>query len=104
MKIENRESLVRLLEDAKEKGALKSVSDISMRDIRIETAGGEKFRIEWYCNLCTLKSPGFSMWFDGVEVNEAHPSFDVALGISYGGKVIGHIGKVSKGLTDSFEV
>lgn len=104
MKIENRDNLVRLLEDAKENGALKSVKDISMRDVRIESADGARFKIEWYCNFCVLKSPGFSMWFDDIEVDSAHPSFDIALILYYDGARICHIGKVSKGLTNSFEV
>lgn len=43
MKINNREELIKLLELAKEKGALKSIDDLSLRDIRIETPDGADF-------------------------------------------------------------
>lgn len=104
MKINNREELIQLLEAAKEKGALKCVNDVSMRDIRIETADGARFRIEWFCNLCTLKSPGFSMWFDEIELNDTHPCFDIELHLFYGGAITCHIGKIYDHLTGSFEV
>lgn len=104
MKVSNREELIKLLEMAKENGALKSVDDLSMRDIRIATADGSKFIIEWYKNLCTLKSPGFSMWFDGIELKNTHPCFEIELHLYYQGNITGHIGKVRDHLTDSFEV
>lgn len=104
MKINNREELIKLLVLAKEKGALKQVDDLGMRDIRIETPDGAKFRIEWYHNLCTLKNNGFSMWFDCIEFTQTHPCFLNELRLSYQGGVTGFIGKPLNHLTKSFEV
>lgn len=104
MKINNREELIKLLELAKEKGALKSIDDFSLRDIRIETPDGARFRIEWYCNLCTLKNAGFSMWFDCIEFTQTHPCFLNEIRLSYQGVVAGVIGKPLDHLTKSFEV
>lgn len=104
MKISNRDDLINILELAKEKGALKSVSDLHLRDIRIETADGAKFRIEWYTNLCTLKANGFSSWFNEIDLMSTHPCFDIALHLFYNGEITGHIGKVYDNLTKNFEV
>lgn len=104
MKIDNREEFIKLLEFAKEKGALKLVEDVHLRDIRIESADGSKFRIEWYCNLCTLKANGLSIWFDEIKVMGTHTCFKIALHLFYRGEIVAHIGKVYDHLTGSFEV
>lgn len=104
MKVNNREELIKLLEQAKDNGTLKSIDDLGMRDIRIETPDGAKFRIEWYCNLCTLKNNGFSMWFDCIDLTQTHPCFLNELRLSYQGVINGFIGKPHEHLAKSFEV
>lgn len=83
MNVSNREEMMELLYQAVEAGALKSVIDNDFRDIRIETADGSKFKINWFKNLCTLVAPGFDMWFDEIVISKTHPCFDVHLTLSY---------------------
>lgn len=103
MKVSNREELMALLHDAVEAGALKSVIDIDLRDIRIETADGSKFKINWFKNLCTLVAPGFDMWFDEIVISNTHPCFNVHLTLSYQSVNNCRLGSVYSHLKDGYE-
>lgn len=102
--ITNRDEFVRYLKSACESGALTNVDDKSLRDIRIQSADGGKFKITWYTNLCTLIAPGFSLWFDNVRIEETHPCFQVALVLYHNGFAVAHIGHVYDHLVDGYKI
>lgn len=102
MNVSNREELMALLHDAVEAGALKSVIDNELRDIRIETADGSKFKITWFKNLCTLVAPGFDMWFDEIVISKTHPCFNVHLTLLYQGVNSCRLGSVYSHLKDAY--
>lgn len=104
MNVSNREEMMELLYQAVEVGALKSVIDNELRDIRIETADGSKFKINWFKNLCTLVAPGFDMWFDEIVISKTHPCFNVHLTLSYQSVNICRLGSVYSHLKDGYEL
>lgn len=87
-----KEDLMDVLGKAVWDGALKSVVEDGLRNIHVEAASGTKFTIVWYCNVCTLKTKGFSMQFDGVAVSTCHPSFNVSLNLYNACNSVAYIG------------
>lgn len=102
--IENRDELLRYLKKALEAGALIDVDGKELRDIRIQSADGSKFKINWYTNLCTLIAPGFSLWFDNARIEQNHPDFKVALVLYHNGFAVAHIGQVYDHLVDGYTI
>lgn len=92
MKINKRENLLLLLDKAQELGVIKNVKDNSLRDISFETNQGQFAHIEWFCNLCTLHFPGFSLWFDEIKITDTHPSYKSEIDFSYQGSRNAFIG------------
>lgn len=91
----DREKLVDILLKAQAKGAIQNIQDIDLRDIRFDSADNrQEFKIIWYCNLCTLILPGFSLWFDDLQVESTHPSMKVHLTLFHANRTVAHIGKV----------
>lgn len=103
MKVTKREEVIKLLNEAVSSGVLSSVDDESMRVIRITTEDGGSFIIQWYTNLCTIKSNGLEIWFDDIELSRTHPNFIGEIQLSYNGVYSGFIGKPLEHLRDSYE-
>lgn len=102
--ITKREYFMKLLENAQKEGAISEFEDKSLRDIRIQSADGSKFKINWYTNVCTLMAPGFSLSFDNARIEDTHPCFKVALVLYYNGFYVAHIGQVYDHLVDGYTI
>lgn len=103
MKTTKREEVIKLLREAVSSGVLSSVDDESMRVIKIKTKDGGSFILEWYTNLCTIKSNGLSIWFDDIELSRTHPCFIGEIALSYCGAISGFIGTPLNHLRDSYD-
>lgn len=94
MKVANREELIILLERSVSHGAIYSVVDADLRDIRCKSVDGFEFTIEWFMNLCTVKTSSMHIWFDSISISTCHPCFEVCIELSYQGNSAAHIGKI----------
>lgn len=92
-----------LLNKAVDAGALKSVIDNNLRDIRIHTVHGLEMSIEWFRNLATVKSSGVHIWFDEVSISTCHPCFKVCLAFEYNGINTAQIGNLYDHLKEGYE-
>ncbi|QHJ80899.1 MAG: hypothetical protein [Bacteriophage sp.] len=102
MNVSNREELMELLYQAVESGAMKSVIDNELRDIRIHTIDGLELSIEWFKNLATIKSNSVHIWFDAVSISTCHPCFKVCLAFEYKGITTCQIGNLHNHLKEGY--
>lgn len=93
-----REDLLKILEMGMEAGAIVNLQDVSLREIKFQSADGQQFDMVWYCNICTLKLPGFSLWFDDLHVASTHPALKVHLTLFHEGRSVAHIGATHKAI------
>lgn len=89
----SREDLIAFLNQAVQAGAIRSVEDVSLREIIVVGLIGQLYIFEWYTNVVTLKSGQLDMWFTEAMLSNNHPDYHILIEFSVRDFAVAYLGR-----------